>query len=84
MRDAAAFADPYRFDLSRIRNPHASFGGGGPHTCLGAYLARLEIGITFEELFARLPDIEVDGDPVPVHSNVSNALSSLPCSYTPA
>ena len=58
-RDERAFDDPFRFDVTRTPNEHAGFGAGGPHFCLGANLARREIRVMFEELFRRLPDIEI-------------------------
>lgn len=51
-RDADAFADPDRLDLRRSPNPHVGFGAG-IHYCLGAPLARLELGVAFERLLAR-------------------------------
>ena len=62
-RDERAFPDPYRFDVTRTPNEHVGFGAGGPHFCLGANLARREIKVMFEELFRRLPDIEITGEP---------------------
>ena len=62
-RDADYFEDPFRFDIQRKSNEHISFGGGGPHFCLGAHLARREITILFEELLKRTADIELIGDP---------------------
>jgi cytochrome P450 len=62
-RDADAFEDPFRFDITRTHNPHVSFGGGGAHFCLGANLARLEIAILFEELLRRVSDVEIVGEP---------------------
>ncbi|HEY3833614.1 MAG TPA: cytochrome P450 [Acidimicrobiia bacterium] len=62
-RDEEAFVDPFRFDLTRTPNPHVTFGGGGPHFCLGAHLARREITILFEELLARTRDIDVLAPP---------------------
>jgi cytochrome P450 len=61
-RDEAFFDDPFRFDIRRKRNEHMAFGGGGPHFCLGAHLARREITILFEELLKRTSDIEQVGD----------------------
>lgn len=58
-RDDAVFDDPFRFDISRPSNPHVAFGGGGPHYCLGANLARREIAIMFEELLAGTREIEI-------------------------
>jgi cytochrome P450 len=62
-RDPAVFTDPDRFDVRRDPNPHVGFGGPGPHFCLGAHLARRELSVIFRQLFARLPDIEVVGEP---------------------
>ena len=41
--DERQFADPYRLDVGRAPNRHVTFGLGGPHFCLGAHLAKLEI-----------------------------------------
>jgi cytochrome P450 len=62
-RDEEAFEDPFRFDVTRTPNNHVAFGGGGPHFCLGANLARREIAILFEELLARTSDIEILAPP---------------------
>ena len=48
--DERVFDDPLRFDVGRTPNDHVSFGRGGPHFCLGAHLAKLEVRIMFEEL----------------------------------
>ena len=53
-RDEDVFDDPFTFDITRDPNPHIAFGGGGPHFCLGAQLARMEITLLFEELAARV------------------------------
>jgi cytochrome P450 len=63
-RDETAFADPFRFDIERRPNPHVSFGGGGPHYCLGANLAKREVQVMFTALLHRFPTIEVTGAPV--------------------
>jgi cytochrome P450 len=47
--DEEVFPEPDRFDVGRDPNPHMTFGHGGPHVCLGAHLARLEIRVMFEE-----------------------------------
>src|SRR5690606_5758984 len=49
-RDEEVFDAPFRFDILRNPNDHLAFGGGGPHFCLGASLARMEIRVLFEEL----------------------------------
>lgn len=60
-RDEDTFDDPCCFDIHREPNEHIAFGGGGPHYCLGANLARREIEILFEELLGRTRQIEVLG-----------------------
>lgn len=62
-RDPDVFADPLRFDVGRTPNPHVGFGGPGPHFCLGAHLARMEITELFRQIFTRLPNLHVTGDP---------------------
>lgn len=83
-RDETLFPDPLRFDVRRDPNRHIGFGGPGPHFCLGAHLARREIGIMFTELFRRLPDIEAAGEPDVLQSNFIHGIKHLPASFTPA
>jgi methyl-branched lipid omega-hydroxylase len=83
-RDARQFDDPYRFDIAREPNEHLGFGGGGPHFCLGANLARREIAVMFEELFRRLPDIETSGPPDMLLSAFIHGIKRMPCRFTPA
>jgi len=82
-RDEAVFDDPYRFDLGRNPNPHLAFSGGGPHFCLGAHLARLEMRVMFHELFRRLPDLELAAEPEVMHSMFFNGVKSMPVAFTP-
>ncbi|GAC1535768.1 MAG: cytochrome P450 [Acidimicrobiales bacterium] len=81
-RDEAVFTDPYRFDLLRQPNPHVGFGGPGPHFCLGAHLARREITVMFRELFRRIPDIAMTGEPDRLRSSFINGIKHLPASFT--
>ena len=60
-RDSAAFADPFKFDITRTPNKHLGFGGHGPHHCLGQNLARMEIIAIFDELTKRMPDLAPNG-----------------------
>jgi cytochrome P450 len=60
-----------------------SFGRGGPHFCLGAHLARLEVRVVLEELRSRVSTIELTGDPVRLRSNHINGLKHLPVRLTP-
>ncbi|MED5438930.1 MAG: cytochrome P450 [Actinomycetota bacterium] len=83
-RDEEVFTDPDRFDVTRDPNPHVGFGGPGPHFCLGAHLARREIGVMFRQLLTRLPDIEATDEPDRLRTNFVNGIKHLPCAYTPA
>ncbi len=82
-RDEDAFADPDTFDVGRDPNPHIAFGGGGPHFCLGANLARMEIRVMFEHLLDRLPDIRQDGEVQRLQSQFINGVKHLPVAFTP-
>jgi cholest-4-en-3-one 26-monooxygenase len=83
-RDEDVFEDPHRFDVTRSPNEYVAFGGGGPHFCLGANLAKLEIRVMFEELLDRLPDIELAGDVQRLRSNFINGIKHMPVKFTPA
>ena len=54
-RDERAFEDPWRFDVTRSPNRHLGFGGGGPHYCMGASLARTQLRAIFAELLRADP-----------------------------
>lgn len=82
-RDEEVFVDPERFDVRRDPNPHVGFGGPGPHFCLGAHLARREMAVMFRELYSRLPDLDLAGEPVQLRSNFINGIKHLPVSFTP-
>ena len=77
-RDEAAFADPFAFDVGRADNEHFAFGGGGPHLCLGAFLARLEVSVLLEEMAARRMFLEQVGEPVRTASNFVHGVLSVP------
>jgi cholest-4-en-3-one 26-monooxygenase len=78
-RDEEVFDDPFAFDIGRDPNPHIAFGGGGPHHCLGAQLARLEIRVLFEELVQRVPGgVEQLGAPDRLRSNFIGGIKHLP------
>jgi cholest-4-en-3-one 26-monooxygenase len=77
-RDEDYWDDPFTFDVTRDPNPHIAFGGGGPHFCLGASLARLEIRVLFEELARRAPRVERADDRQRLRSNFINGIKHLP------
>ncbi|GAA2055460.1 cytochrome P450 [Williamsia deligens] len=76
-RDADVFDDPDRFDLTRSPNPHLGFGGGGPHYCMGAFLAKTQLRELFGRLITRAPGL-VLGEPEPLVGNFVHAVRSMP------
>jgi cholest-4-en-3-one 26-monooxygenase len=79
--DPEVFDDPYTFDITRDPNPHLGFGGTGPHYCIGANLARMEINLIFNAIADHLPDISLLGDPERLRSGWLNGIKSLPVEY---
>jgi cholest-4-en-3-one 26-monooxygenase len=76
-RDPAMFDDPMRFDVGRPNNRQCSFGSGGPHYCLGASLARMEIRVVLEEMRKRRLGLELLGEPKRARSNFVNGIVSV-------
>jgi hypothetical protein len=83
-RDDLAFTEPFSVDLARTPNRHLSFGQGGPHVCLGMWLARLEVRVLFEELAKRIKRIEPAGDHKFLRSNFVGGIKELPVTVTMA
>ena len=83
-RDEKVFDAPNRFDITRDPNPHMAFGAGGPHFCLGANLARMEIRVMFEHLLDRMPDIRLDGEVERLQSQFINGVKHIPVAFTPS
>ena len=80
-RDELAFENPQTFDITRNPNPHMAFGAGGPHFCLGANLARMEIRVMFEHLLDRMPDMELSGDVQRLQSAFISGVKHIPISF---
>jgi cholest-4-en-3-one 26-monooxygenase len=76
--DERVFENPQSFDVGRQPNEHLTFGGSGPHYCLGAWLARLELRILLEEMLKRSLRLAPAGEPVRTRSNFVNGLQELP------
>lgn len=82
-RDASVFSDPNRFDITRSNAAdHVAFGGGGPHFCLGANLARLEIDALLRQILLRLADLELAGPAPYLASNFISGPTTMPVRFT--
>lgn len=82
-RDEEHFADPFRFDITRSPNDHIAFGAG-PHFCLGASLARLELRVFFDRLLDRMPDLSLADPEEPAYrpANFIIGYESMPVRRT--
>lgn len=81
--DPEQFDRPLELDLTRSPNDHLTFGFG-PHFCLGAFVARLELKVLLEELLKRTSDIRLDGDPVYGRSSFLRPVKHLPVTLVPS
>ena len=79
--DPSVFENPYTFDIGRDPNPHLGFGGGGPHYCLGANLAKMEINLMFNAIAEHMPDIRPNGPARRLRSGWLNGIKELPVRY---
>jgi cholest-4-en-3-one 26-monooxygenase len=77
-RDESVFHDPETFDIGREPNPHLAFGGGGPHYCLGAHLARLELRVLFEVLVEHVASVTPAGPVRRLRSSFVNGVKEMP------
>jgi cholest-4-en-3-one 26-monooxygenase len=82
-RDEDHFDDPFTFDIQRNPNEHVGFGGGGPHHCLGANLARMEIYVLLEEMARRIPELERTDAPKALRSNFIAGIKHLDVKFPP-
>lgn len=83
-RDENVFPDPNKFDIERdYHGTQFAFGGGGPHFCMGATLARMQLRVMFETLVERLPDAENAGPMTRLRSNWMHGVESMPIEFTP-
>jgi cytochrome P450 family 142 subfamily A polypeptide 1 len=78
--DDTHFVEPDAFDITRAGNDHIAFGTG-PHFCLGASLARVEIAVMVDRVLDRLPDLRLADDaPLP---RFLGQLTAMPVRFTP-
>jgi cytochrome P450 len=80
--DEEQFPDPYTLDLTRTPNDHLTFGRGGPHRCLGEWLARMELRVLLQEWMRRVGTIEQAGDREYLRSNFISGIKHLPVTIT--
>ena len=82
-RDPTVFEDPHRFDITRANaKRHLAFGAG-PHICVGARLARMQLRALLAQIVARIPDMHPVGKPEWLRSVWFNAIIRLPVEFTP-
>lgn len=81
--DEEVFDNARQFDITRDPNPHVGFGGGGPHYCLGANLAKVEINLMFNAIADQMPDLAQAGPARRLRSAWINGIKELPVRYRP-
>jgi cytochrome P450 len=83
-RDEEIFDDSGKFDITRDPNKHLGFGAGGPHYCMGAAMGRQMMKSALKEIYTRMPDIQLDGEPTHQINNFMHGVASMPVRWTPA
>jgi len=76
-RDERVFENPDVFDITRAVNPHVGFGGGGPHFCMGNFVAKMQLREIFDQLLHRVPTLEL-GEPEYLVGNFVRAVKTMP------
>lgn len=80
--DEDVFENPYELNLQRDNNAQISFGRGGPHSCLGMWLARMELRLVLQEFIMRVKTVEQAAPEKRLRSNFINGIKSLPIKIT--
>lgn len=82
-RDPTVFEDPHRLDITRSNaKRHLAFGTG-PHVCIGARLAKMQLRALLKEVVTQIPDIHLAGEPEWLRSVWFNAIIRMPVAFTP-
>ncbi|SPM30564.1 cytochrome P450 [Mycobacterium terramassiliense] len=79
--DEEVFEDPFTLNIERNPNPHLGFGGTGPHYCIGANLARMELDIILNAIADHIPDLCMIDEPTRARAALTNGLSRMPVRY---
>ncbi|MFC4372913.1 cytochrome P450 [Nocardia halotolerans] len=79
--DESVFGDPFTFDIRRDPNPHLGFGGTGPHYCVGANLARLQLELIFGAIADAMPNLRQVAEPTRLRSSFINGIKHWQVSY---
>lgn len=82
-RDPEVFDEPHALDLRRTPNHHLAFGGGGPHFCMGAHIARIEVDALLRQVLARLHELTPSRDVQWLASNFISGPTHLPVTFRP-
>ena len=83
-RAEGSFDRPDEFRIDREKNPHMAFGGGGPHFCLGNFVAQLQLRVLIEEMAPRVTAVELHQAPDRLRSNHVNGIKAVTLSLRPA
>ena len=82
-RDPAVFENPHHFDIARGNaKRHLAFGAG-PHICVGARLAKMQLRALLKQIVTRITDIRPVGEPEWLRSVWFNAIIRMPVEFTP-
>ena len=83
-RDEEVFEDPGRFDILRENaRSHLAFGAGGTHFCIGAALGRQMVMSGLREIYTRMPDITLAGEPEIQINHFMHGVHAMPVRWTP-
>ena len=81
--DDATYPNPLEVDFTRHIDSVGTFGQG-PHRCVGANLARSELGIFLQEWLTRIPEFHVvPGETINFQPGVNISYDKIPLEWAP-